>query len=494
MEQTSTRVVLNKKPDTTTRIPKVWRESSRLLAVLLLAGLLLPYSTVAAPQTPPARSSYASASPAEVGAAVRLAEVGFQLGSMLPDLLGLDGERTYLVLFQNNHELRGTGGFITAVGEVGIANGRIARIDIHDSYLVDRHDVNHPTAPEPMRRYMNIELMFLRDVNWSPDLATTAQLARFIYKQDTGKQIDGLITVDLRAAELLVDALAPLLVDGLNEPVTAENFLNQFIYLRNHSGATDTTTGALAESDRKDFIALIAQSIIARVMEGDFSYFQIANALYHALNERAIQVWLANSDAAQVLAEMQWDGSIRPEPGADYLALVDTNLGHNKVDYLLRRRIDYKIDWPADPAQPGQATVTLHYEHPLVLQEYVCLNVAPYQEHTYQEMLERCHYDYLRLYVPKGSRLQSMTGVEEDSIRSYPGEGGAHVFAGFFILRPGESHTVTISYTLPSTIRPEEYRLVVQRQAGAAPYPFTVQVGDHRLNSVLTHGRITWQP
>ena len=44
-----------------------------------------------------------------------LAEVATRLGPEMPALLGMDGPMHYLVLVQNNHELRATGGFIAAI-------------------------------------------------------------------------------------------------------------------------------------------------------------------------------------------------------------------------------------------------------------------------------------------------------------------------------------------------------------------------------------------
>ena len=38
----------------------------------------------------------------------------------LPNLLGFNRPQTYLLLAQNNDELRATGGFITAIGLVGL--------------------------------------------------------------------------------------------------------------------------------------------------------------------------------------------------------------------------------------------------------------------------------------------------------------------------------------------------------------------------------------
>src|SRR5690606_12016020 len=112
-----------------------------------------------------------------------------------PDLLGVGNTRTYLILAQNNQELRATGGFLTAVGRVTVADGRIVEIDFVDSYdaSISRTDLSLPRAHQPVQQYMVIEIMLLRDANWSPDFHTTANIARTIYSQQTGRTIDGVI-------------------------------------------------------------------------------------------------------------------------------------------------------------------------------------------------------------------------------------------------------------------------------------------------------------
>src|SRR5215213_640984 len=128
-----------------------------------------------------------------------IGEVGARLGPSLPWLLGMQGPRTYLVLVQNSHELRATGGFIAAVGRVSVDGGRLTDFDFEDSYALYSERSTYPPAPLPMQQYMGIPLLVMRDANWSPDFPTTAQVARALYAQETGTRVDGVFTIDLTA-------------------------------------------------------------------------------------------------------------------------------------------------------------------------------------------------------------------------------------------------------------------------------------------------------
>ena len=114
-------------------------------------------------------------------------------------MLGANGPRTYLILAQNNHELRGTGGFISTIGFVRLEGGRITELNLVDSYAVDNFEQPHPQPPPALSERMGAQLLLLRDSNWSPDFPTTAQVARALYEQDKGLATDGAIALDLEA-------------------------------------------------------------------------------------------------------------------------------------------------------------------------------------------------------------------------------------------------------------------------------------------------------
>ncbi|MGL4649303.1 MAG: DUF4012 domain-containing protein, partial [Caldilineaceae bacterium] len=143
----------------------------------------------------------------------------------LPTLLGMEAPHTILLLVQNNHELRPTGGFLTAVGTVTLDRGQVTALDFSDSYAVFRRGTNYPPPPPPLARYMQLPYLTFRDANWSPDLPTSAQIAGTLYTQDTGKSFDDVVTIDLDAVALIIAALSPLKLEGIETPVTGDNIV-----------------------------------------------------------------------------------------------------------------------------------------------------------------------------------------------------------------------------------------------------------------------------
>ena len=112
----------------------------------------------------------------------------------------------------------------------------------------------------------------------------------------------------------------------------------------------------------------------------------------------------------------------------------------------------------------------------------------------YTDMIERCYFDYVRLYVPAGSQLIEIAGVEPDSVDAGLGENGTQVFAGFFQMLPGAEHVVRFRYRLPPQITPPGYTLLVRRQSGAGPLPLRVDVNGRTLDTVVKDGALLWSP
>ncbi len=150
---------------------------------------------------------------------------GLALAQVAPDLLGMHGPRTYLLLALNEDELRPGGGFITGAGEVRLQAGRIVTMTFRDSYAADDFSLPYPDPPEPLRRFLGVDLWVFRDSNWSPDFPTAARQAIELYRPGYPVSIAGVIAFDQQAASRLVGALGTLTVAGSEEPVTGESLI-----------------------------------------------------------------------------------------------------------------------------------------------------------------------------------------------------------------------------------------------------------------------------
>ncbi len=387
----------------------------------------------------------------------------------LPNLLGTEGERAYLLVAQNSDELRPTGGFISGVGVVRLRDGQLLDLTFQDSYAVDNLQQPHPPAPDPLRRYMFAELLFLRDANWSPDFPTSAQVIQTLYQLDQGVETHGVIAFDLTAVQQLVRALEPLQVPGSAAPLTGDNVLAQIkaAWEQPAEGVTITENAREWWRRRKDFMPALVQAAIQRLSAGDVNWKEIGRAFWQAATEKHLLIYLNDSEAQRAITALGWDGGLHPGTG-DFLAVFDANVGFNKVNAVVTREIEYAV---AREADTWTARLVITYTHPVQVSLDRCLHRPEYGR-TYEDMTRRCYWDYVRVYVPEGARLIQAKGLDPVSIEVGPGEKGTTVFAGIFVMRPGTQRRLEFTYALPPSIVKEGvYRLRIQKQPGLVTLP-----------------------
>jgi len=420
--------------------------------------------------------------------ALPLARTAFTLMSAAPDLLGLDGPRTYLILALNESELRPGGGFISAVGEIEFAQGQLQRMSFADSYAVDDFRQPYPEAPAALRRYMGIDLLVYRDSNWWPDFPSAVQAAWSLYRpRERATTYAGVIAVDQRALELALSAVGEVVLSDSDVPISAQN-VREYIRRSWEPPAGDPTAPGWW-SERKSVMGPLASALWQRLQAGQVDKVKLAYGLLVMLREKHVQLALEHPQAAAALRAQGWDGAVPHEFSGDFVFLVDANVGYNKVNERVRQAITYTVDLrPAAPIAELRAVYTN-----TVTRAVPCTPSLRYPS-TYQQMIERCYWDYVRVYAhPQATLLEALAlpipasallnGQAEDGTVQLVADPLGHwrVFGGLMVLPTGSTQERWWRWALPAELVTWRssigtYRLRVQKQAGAAPYPATVRV------------------
>jgi hypothetical protein len=284
--------------------------------------------------------------------------------------------------------------------------------------------------------------------------------------------------------------IGPVQVAETDEAITSENVEN---YMR-QSWAPEPADGLSQQwwLHRKDFMQLLGNAILEKVLASSEQgqLLSLAKVVVDLMDQGQVLVYLNNQVAQMALEEGGWDGALHPGD-ADFLYLVDSNVGFNKVDAVIKRTLTYQVDF-RDMDHPV-GTVTLTYQNTGVGNS-PCIQLASYGNGTYQEMQERCYWDYWRIYTPIGTGLLSTTAqaVAADEllngegwsgqVTSMNGEDNTRVFAGLLVLPIGGSTQFEISYALPPSIfqpsvnQQDGYSLRIDKQPGLEGLPFTLEV------------------
>jgi hypothetical protein len=429
-----------------------------------------------------------------------LLERGLRAALAAPHLLGAEEPRTYLILALNEDELRPGGGFITGVGEIQIERGLLVEMTFLDTYAADDLSQPYPDPPEPLSRYMGLDLWAFRDSNWSPDFPTAAQQALALYRPGHPVSADGVVAVDQRAVQELVDVLGPLSLEGAGEPITGETIIP---YMRDAWAPEGGDFSREWFRQRKSFMGEVARAAWDQVRLGDVDWVALAKTVRSLLERKHVLVYVEHPDVATLLAEQGWDGALRRD-ASDFLMVVDANVGYNKASARVQESIIYEVDLSQTPPQ---ATATLVYTHTSTA-DYPCVPEARYDP-VYEQMMNRCYWDYLRLFVPQGSQLQDATRIsvpgqaiwsgepESGEVTVRPAEEGPWLAFGVLnLLPPDTSQTRRFTWTLPSDVvqwgdGEGRYSLRVQKQPGTRGHPLTVRV---RLPSGAQRLDVTPEP
>jgi LPXTG-site transpeptidase (sortase) family protein len=375
-----------------------------------------------------------------------------ELAAELPELLGAEGPRTYLVLGQNKDELRPTGGFIGTAGTVTFVNGRVVARKYGSSALLSVPPDRQVQPPEPLSRYMGAAYWQLSEANWAPDFPTAALQARYFYNLVKDDHIAGVLAVDQNFVALLLEATGPIAVPEYGETVSASTVAERMDHYVHGDEAWLED-----EYARKGFLAALFPLLLNRLNEPDPDRLpKLAKLLTGALTEQHLQVWLTDDRAQQALAELGWAGALLPTD-SDYLYPVSANLGENKINREVNQELTYSVTADANGLLVSRVTLHISNVRPT-------LNPAPYRTADYR--------NYVRFIVPEGSELISADGF--DDLSTTASSCGHTVMGGIVIVPPKQDRSVTIIYRLPPRVTQATYSLLVQKQPGAAPYQITV--------------------
>ena len=387
-----------------------------------------------------------------------------QILAFLPEIIGLHENKTYLLLFQNNMELRPGGGFIGSYGLVYFAGGRLTKIEIEDVYTADGQLKEAVLPPKPIKDYLNQGNWFLRDSNWSAHFPSNAAQAEWFLDKSLGIKVDGVVALDVSVLQKLLAAIGPVELVDFRETVDEKNVFEKTEY---HSEA-DFFPGSTA---KKDFLGSLARTLLEKVLTSEKEKWpRIVSAFSSSLAQKHLMVFLHNPEVNKILAQQKWDGTVLLEQKplvnelSDYLMVVDANLGANKANFFLRREVSSLTVIDRDGGVAKRLTLVYHNQSP----------AETWPGGTYK--------NYLRVYVPSGSVLQKVEvgDLTDPGLVEKGRELGKTVFAIYFEVPIQSKKRIILDFQLPSVMKFSNgvgiYSLLVQKQPGVIDDHLTVTV------------------
>src|SRR3989339_595312 len=389
------------------------------------------------------------------------------LANIYDKMGGFSGEKTFLVLFQNDMELRPGGGFIGSFGIVKTKNGKISGLDVHDTGIFDQRIPLTETPPVPFSDILGIKAWKMRDSNWSPDFKVNAEKAEYFYKfGEGGENFDGVIAVNTDILNSILAITGPVKINDYPGQYSDQTAILQLEY-QVEKGFLEQ---GIAKGERKNILGELADVLIEKVHKFPISEnLELGKRMESHLKRKDIQFFFKDEQLQKEIDEMNWGGRVKEFDG-DYLMVVDANMNALKSDICMRRKIDYSADMGGENPQ---AVLNITYQH-------TCRS---------KDWMTSDYRGWLRVYVPKNSFLEESSGPEGDVVFSQ--EFGKKVFGMKVFVPVGGTKTITLKYNLPEDISREDYKLLVQKQSGSGEVDFSAKVRRADGTSGETGGKLT---
>lgn len=383
------------------------------------------------------------------------------LSTSLTTVFGHDSFRRYLVMFQNNHELRPTGGFMGSFAVLDVQKGKILNVEIPGGGTYDLQGQLSEYVEPPVPLLMANNRWEFQDANWFPDFEVSAKKIQWFYEKSSGRTVDGVIAINASVLEQVLAVVGSIESEQYDLTIASENALET---IQTHvesdqqreTGAPKAVLGSL-------FTSLVEKGSSL----DDIATLRLLTVLHEALATKDIQVQLNNEKDQEQMRKFGWTGEIvQTEPGQDYLFVVNTNINGQKTDAKITQTISHDSHVREDGSVINTVTVSRIHTGKPGEPLYGAQNV-----------------NYLRVYVPEGSELISVEGTsfpEEDGftvpdewsvtdkdLQAVEVEQGFHAdsgtritrefgktaFGNWVITKPGETSTITFTYVLPFTVQ-----------------------------------------
>ena len=158
----------------------------------------------------------------QVGDAAAATDAASVAVGVMPALLGAEEQQDFLLVFENNAEIRATGGLPGALTILSTDEGRI-RLgrQVAANSFGERDEPVLPLTKQEKELYGEKLGTYVLDANFTPDFPRAADLIRARYEEVYPERLDGVMSIDTVAISYLLEATGPVTVGGYE--ITADN-------------------------------------------------------------------------------------------------------------------------------------------------------------------------------------------------------------------------------------------------------------------------------
>lgn len=379
-------------------------------------------------------------------------------------LLGQDGPKQYLILFQNPATSRGSGGIIDSIGILKLEQGYLADFQIQNATALTKNSTLELTPPAEFGLALNA--WEFQDLNWDPNFAGSAQAIRQFFAATELSKIDGVFALNFNLLKNLITLVPEIELPTLGK-ITATEFWPILSLL--------TEARKLGTVTPEQILAEFWTSFQAKLPE--ISLQELVQVLNLARENKDLQFWSKVPELANLAQGFGLAQGLKEVPG-DYLALIQTALTNNKSDAFLQDEL----------TQVTKIGLNGEIENTLTLQRKHAF--TPQQQKYFQELASRFdlaltpelaealgageNLSLLKIFVPRGAELKEVTGIPFEAVKNFT-SAGKQVFSFILAIAPEETRTVSFVYQL-QPLSQNIYQFTTDFQSGKSQQILTKEL------------------
>ncbi|MBU0975013.1 DUF4012 domain-containing protein [Patescibacteria group bacterium] len=402
-----------------------------------------------------------------------------QLSKTLPDIIKIldsvsNRDQKIIVVFQNSDEIRATGGFMGSYAVLDIINGKVSEIVTEDIYDADGQFKGFIEAPSGVKEYLsNDKGLRLPNANWHPDFPTSAEQILQFFALGNKKNVTTLIAVNPDYAKLILSITGSITLKDYNTIVDSNNITE---VLRSRR-----STFFPGSTEKKHLLSqLLTQLRIKLSKLNEKSKLNIIQETINQLSYQNIQLYSNIDEVDQILSKYGFRQELKYQENADYLFLVESNVGINKANKNITRNV--VID-----KKNNETLVTVNFKNnnlsPMVsnLSELIGEDNLNIDESSNSNETNHLGFvNYQRIIVKPNQNLEYIkyNGLQivhwnESIIKNSKNEEFKEI--GFiFTLKEQETSALEIKLNNP---RQNKDQIYIQKQPGLPATPYVIKKG-----------------
>ncbi|WP_309650115.1 DUF4012 domain-containing protein [Nocardioides sp.] len=247
---------------------------------------------------------------------------------VLPGLVGAEGTRDYLLVFQNNAEIRATGGMPGSWARVHAEGGELTLVEQGSASRFGARDTPvQPLTPGETALYGDLLGTDFRDATFTPDFPRAAALMAARWEEEVGTvELDGVISIDVVALSYLLEGIGPVAAPGLT--LTTDNLVETVL---------STAYRLLPPPDQDTYFEDVAEAVFEAVKGDRASELRLVRAFDRAAGEGRFRMASFLPEERDMLAGSRVVGDLSGDDGAVPHVDIDLNdATGSKMSYYLR--------------------------------------------------------------------------------------------------------------------------------------------------------------